>query len=142
MKYQTSDVKPLATKTIDITEYFTNPGEVVKLEIRHYSHYEANEINALLLQGQSFKRRAAGKDEDEDEGGDEVSVTKFHIAEAFLARMKAGVVVNENCPFAHWDDEFIRELDRLNPDLTGFINDEIVGYNRPLQKKKGKSSRG
>jgi len=141
MKYQMGDVKPAAIKLIDITEYFTNPSGIVKLKIRHYSHYEANEINALLLQGQSFKRTAAV--DGEDESGDEVSVKKFHMAEAFVARMKAGVVVNdEEFPFEHWDEEFIREIDRLNPELTGFINDEIVGYNRPLQKKKGKTSSG
>jgi len=135
MKFQTNDIKPAAVKVIDITEYFTNPGGIVKLKIRHYSHYEANEINALLLQGQSFKRGA----DDEDE----VSVKKFHMAEAFLARMKAGVVVNdEEFPFQKWDDDFIRELDRLNPNLTGFISDEIVEYNRPLQKKKRKTSNG
>jgi len=141
MKYQMGDVKPAAIKVIDITEYFTNPGGIVKLKIRHYSHYEANEINALLLQGQSFKRTAVV--DGEDESGDEVSVKKFHMAEAFVARMKAGVVVNdEEFPFESWDEEFIREIDRLNPDLTGFISDEIVGYNRPLQKKKGKTSSG
>jgi len=141
MKYQMGDVKPAAIKVIDITEYFTNPGGIVKLKIRHYSHYEANEINALLLQGQSFKRTAAV--DGDDESGDEVSVKKFHMAEAFVARMKAGVVVNdEEFPFESWDEEFIREIDRLNPDLTGFIIDTIVGYNRPLQKKKGKKSSG
>ena len=135
MKYQIKDIKPSATKVIDITQYFTDPCEPVKLTIRHYSHYEANEINALLLQGQSFKRGA----DDEDE----VSVKKFHMAEAFLARMKAGVVVEgEEFPFQSWTEEFIRELDRLNPDLTGFISDEIVGYNRPLRQKKGKKSSG
>jgi len=141
MKYQMGDVKPAAIKVIDITEYFTNPGGIVKLKIRHYSHYEANEINALLLQGQSFKRTAAV--DGEDESGDEVSVKKFHMAEAFVARMKAGVVVNdEEFPFESWDEEFIREIDRLNPDLTGFISDAIVEYNRPLPKKKGKKSSG
>jgi len=141
MKYQTSDVKAAAIKVIDITEYFTNPGGIVKLKIRHYSHYEANEINALLLQGQSFKRTAAS--DDGDEAGAEVSVKKFHMAEAFLARMKAGVVVeDEEFPFQRWDEEFIREIDRLNPNLTGFIIDAIVEYNRPLPKKKRKSSSG
>lgn len=141
MKYSTSDVKAAAIKVIDITEYFTNPGGVVKLKIRHYSHYEANEINALLLQGQSFKRLPGSNDE--DESGDEVSVKKFQMAEAFIFRMKAGVVVDdEEFPFERWDDDFIREIDRLNPNLTGFINDEIVGYNRPLEKKKRKNSSG
>ena len=135
MKYQIGDVKSAAIKVIDITEYFTNPGGIVKLKIRHYSHYEANEINALLLQGQSFKR---GTDDT-----DEVSVKKFHMAEAFVARMKAGVVVDDaEFPFQRWDEEFIREIDRLNPELTGFISDEIVGYNPPLPKKKRKSSNG
>ena len=140
MKYQTSDIKSAAVKVIDITEYFTNPGGIVKLKIRHYSHYEANEINALLLQGQSFKRTAAS--DDGDEAGDEVSVKKFHMAEAFLARMKAGVVIDEEFPFQSWDEKFIREIDQLNPELTGFISDAIVEYNRPLQSKKRKSSSG
>jgi len=135
MKYQIGDVKSAAIKVIDITEYFTDPGGPVILTIRHYSHYEANEINALLLQGQRFKR---GRDDE-----NEVSIDKFHMAEAFLARMQAGVVVEDKeFPFQSWNAEFIRELDNVNPGLTGFINDQIVEHNRPLLKKRGKSSSG
>ena len=135
MKYQIKDIKSSATKVIDITEYFTDPGGPVKLTIRHYSHYEANEINALLLQGQRFKR---GRDDE-----DEVSVDKFHMAEAFLARMQAGVVVKDKeFPFEHWNAEFIRELDNVNPELTGYVSDQIVEYNRPLPSKRRKRSNG
>lgn len=134
MKYGSKDIKALPTKTIDITEFFTNPGEKVKLKIRHYSHYEANEINALLLQEQSFRRG--------EENQDEVNVKKLHMAEAFLARMRAGVLIDEEFPFEKWDDEFILKLDRLNPDLTGYIQDNIVEYNRPFEKRKERKSSG
>jgi len=134
VKYGSKDVKALPTKEIDITEFFTNPGGKIKLKIRHYSQYEAHEINALLLQGQSFKRGT------EDEG--EVNLKKFHMAEAFLARLKAGVVMDDDFPFEKWDDEFIQELDRINPEMTGYIHDQIQEYNRPFEKKKERKSNG
>jgi len=65
------------------------------------------------------------------------------MAEAFLARMQAGVVVEDKeFPFEHWNAEFIRELDNVNPELTGYINDQIVEHNRPLLSKRRKHSNG
>lgn len=100
------EVREITTKDVDISEYIKGDG-TYKVVVRRLTMKEKLGLRKLNSDDFTF-----------DE------LTKF---------LTTTVI---ETPFERWDKEEIEAIDKLNPDLIGYIFKEAVGFNVPLPEKR------
>jgi len=105
------DVIPIEVKDLDISKFFKD--KKVVIQIRHYTYGEKMKLAQLLASDDPGK------------------VNTQNLEKVVYYELMCGVV-KKTCPFERWDEEFIKELDKRNPQLVEYIHNAVREFNLPL----------